>query len=465
METNHSFLQDLVDRPRESLSIELKRWIDPSQPEGIAKIVRALLALRNHGGGYLVIGFDDKLLQPDTEHAPIDVEAAFHVDTIQALVSKYASEPFEVAVHFVMREGQKYPILEAPVGIKVPVAARADLNLLQKKFIAVDDVYVRTLSSNNTPSTSRAGWKDWSHLIEVCLDNREADIGRFLRRHLGALSPDILDSLATSVRSGLQAKPSQAQVHGALLDDGYARYSQLVRERKLSLPPFGTWQVSLSLVGIVPPHSANQAFLNLLASSNPNLTGWPVWLDTRNFSDQSAHPFVANGAWEYLSALVNVGWLNHVDFASFNPKGTFYLLRALEDDISGSDRAPKPMTALDFGLPVVRTVEAIAVGLAFARAMGCDSATTTLSFAFRWTEIKSRNLVSWANVRRHMSPGRVAYQDSLTSFVDVPAETPLSSLAEYVNRAVKPLFEVFQGFELGQNVIEDVTRQVISRSL
>jgi hypothetical protein len=41
----------MVERAGESLSVELKRWIDPDQPEGIAKIVKAALALRNHGGG------------------------------------------------------------------------------------------------------------------------------------------------------------------------------------------------------------------------------------------------------------------------------------------------------------------------------------------------------------------------------------------------------------------------------
>ena len=40
-----SQIQALVDRPTESLSIELKRWIDPDQPEGKAKIVKAALAL------------------------------------------------------------------------------------------------------------------------------------------------------------------------------------------------------------------------------------------------------------------------------------------------------------------------------------------------------------------------------------------------------------------------------------
>jgi hypothetical protein len=67
-----------VERPGEKLSVEIKRWIDPDQPEGIAMIIRAALAPRNHGGGYLVIGFDNKTLQPDQNNVPSDVRALFH---------------------------------------------------------------------------------------------------------------------------------------------------------------------------------------------------------------------------------------------------------------------------------------------------------------------------------------------------------------------------------------------------
>ena len=100
-----SRIQALVDRPTESLSIELKRWIDPDQPEGEAKIVKAVLALRNCGGGDLVIGFDNDTREPDQNNVPPNVKTAFHIDTIQALISKYASESFEVSVEFPEREG------------------------------------------------------------------------------------------------------------------------------------------------------------------------------------------------------------------------------------------------------------------------------------------------------------------------------------------------------------------------
>jgi hypothetical protein len=48
--------------------------------------VRAALVLRNHGDGYLVIGFDNKTLQPDRNNVLSDVEAVFHEVDLQICI-------------------------------------------------------------------------------------------------------------------------------------------------------------------------------------------------------------------------------------------------------------------------------------------------------------------------------------------------------------------------------------------
>lgn len=83
-------IRALIARSGESLNAEIKRWLDPSGVAGIAKIVKATFALRNRNGGFLVIGFNDETLEPDLANAPTDVRGAFHQDTIQALISRYA---------------------------------------------------------------------------------------------------------------------------------------------------------------------------------------------------------------------------------------------------------------------------------------------------------------------------------------------------------------------------------------
>ena len=56
-----SDLNDLIEIPRETLEIELKKWLDLSEPVVRANIARHLAALANYGGGYLVFGFEDDL--------------------------------------------------------------------------------------------------------------------------------------------------------------------------------------------------------------------------------------------------------------------------------------------------------------------------------------------------------------------------------------------------------------------
>jgi|SRR5208337_2993219 len=179
-------IDDLVTRPTESLNVEIRRWINPDEAEGAAKIARAALAIRNRNGGFLIIGFDDETLQPDAGNEPGDVRAAFHIDKIQGIVSRCASELFEIAVGFGERDGVEHPVIVVPDGVRVPVAAKADLmNASRKTLIRLGDVYFRTLASNGTVSTAAARPSDWRDIMEICFDNREADIGRFLRRHLG----------------------------------------------------------------------------------------------------------------------------------------------------------------------------------------------------------------------------------------------------------------------------------------
>jgi len=53
----NSLFEDWLINPRESLDLEAKRWLDLNDVESQGNIAKALIALENHGGGYLVVGF------------------------------------------------------------------------------------------------------------------------------------------------------------------------------------------------------------------------------------------------------------------------------------------------------------------------------------------------------------------------------------------------------------------------
>lgn len=469
MDIDLSKIQSLVDRPSESLAVELKRWIKPDSSVGKAKIARAVLALRNFNGGYLVIGFDDKTLKPDTENVPDDVRAEFHIDKIQKIIGRFASEPFEISIVFPERDGQIYPVLVIPSGVITPVAAKSDMELdtdkqEKKKLISTGDIYIRSLRSNNTPSTCPAQWGDWPNIMNICFDNREADIGRFLRRHMSSVTPEIIRELATTVVTELGSKLTKEELLHDYLKDSKERYAKVVKERGYDFPKHGSWEVALIISGDVPTHSVNQDFINLLNSSNPQYSGWPIWADTRRFGPED-QPYVYESTWEAFIDHHVDSWFRGIDFIRLDPRGKFYQYRALEDDFADTKHGPEPLTVLDFGIPIYRTAESIAVGLAFSKAMGCGLSSTTLLFAFRWSGLSGRVLSSWAQ-RGWMGgpPQKEAYQDELSNFISFPLDIPLSAISEYVYQGVKPLFEIFNGFTLGKSTVEEITRRCIERS-
>ena len=91
-----------------------------------------------------------------------------------------------------------------------------------------------------------------------------------------------------------------------------------------------------------------------------------------------------------------------------DPKGDFYLLRLLQDDFA--DKAERGK-ALDAILVVLRTAEAIAVGLSVVKGLGWPAEGTKLGFGFRWTKLSGRELSCWTNPMVGILPNHVADDD------------------------------------------------------
>lgn len=466
MALSNDQISNLVREPHESLSIEIKDWIDPDSPEGITKIVRAAIAMRNNDGGFLLIGFKNETGLPNLENVPEDVIKSFHVDKIQGYVSKYASETFEVTLYYPEIEGKKFVVIESHSGVRSPVATKSCLEKAGKKFIQIDKVFIRSLNSNNTPSTTEANWKDWPQIIEKCFENREADVGRFLRRHLTNVASNDLRDLFHSIFENHNFSPkNNKDLLIKFLDDSHERYKTSVIEKNIiDMPSHGSMEVGFFINLEEKKFGLDQDFLNLIASSNPSYTGWPVWLDSRNFRNTRSIPFVNDGYWEALIVSLEKSWRDHIDYWRIHPEGKFYLYRALEDDIVFEDRGPEPFEALDFGLIILRVAECVAVALEFAKSMGCNE-NSDINFIFRWSELKGRRLCSWSNPNRHLSLERKAYQNQVVSELNLPVNTAKSAISGYVQRIVDELFSIFDGFKVSQNVTDDLVRKLIERKL
>jgi hypothetical protein len=463
-------IDGLLAAPSENLNVEIKSWFDPDKPTGQAKFIKATFALRNRNGGYLIVGIDNNTLRPTSvDEIPSDCRRAFNVDNLCGIVSKYASIPFEVFIGTGTIDSQECYVIKVPEGVRCPVAVKADLldpSSPGKHLLQNGDVYFRTLRSNGTPSSARASYQDWPDIVDVCFENRDADFGRFLRRHLGGDGAIRLSEALSAALPRLNNQKSLEKSCMETLDQGKHRLLEQISKRRLtteqeSILKRGSWSVAL----VVDPPRDNalptQEFFNTVSSANPRLTGWPAWLDSRGFRDKGANLVVADNGWEAL--IFGSIWepsIDHFDFYRFDPTGKFYLFRILQDDLNSKIT---PGSVLDPILVVLRVAEVIAVGLSIVNMLGWDE-DSNLGFAFKWEGIGNRALSTWASPGVYIST-RHSHQESVSSFVEVPLSTPLAAIAPYVEEAVKNLVILFDGFVLPSSIIESWIQKLIERRL
>lgn len=462
-------LARLLHRPTESLNVETKTWIDPREAEGKAKLIKAVFALRNRNGGTFVMGFNDSTLDPDPCLLKGDLRETFHLDKIQGLVTKFASEPFEIEVDCLARGDALHPVIVIPEGVRVPVVVKTNLmasNGGGQKLLSEGDVYFRTLLANGTPSSAKIRAGDYRELLEICFENREADIGRFLRRHLGGPERNaVFGALFPS-------KPTPENILktrcAALIARGDKAFEVENAERAVTQsalwmpnPPL-TMRVGLCLDPSKGEVAPTQDFLRNFFSGNPNYTGWPIWLDTTRSGNPLSRPKVKGGAWQSF-VLELEAHSPHSDFMLLDPCGDFYLRRVMQDDLRRPTAKDDPR--LDVRLMLYRVAEVFAVGLAVARSCGWTEQSLA-GFDIRWIGLAGRSLGAWANpLSWDSTSSETSHDGEAGSFTVVSLETPATAIAPCVANAVAPLFSAFEGYVAQTPLIEECVRRLLERRM
>jgi hypothetical protein len=454
-------LQSLVERPRETINIELKSWIDPKSPGGEQKIARAALALRNQNGGWLVIGFNDKTGSPDPVPAGVNVRLKYHTDEIQKIVSRYASHPFVIEAHFAETGGVEYPVIRIPAGFKTPVVCKADLlakglDGKERFLLRAKDIYVRTVDTNHTVSSALGNGRDIEELVERCFQNREADHTALLSKTFQAIPsvtlPAIFRAIGAVSETGLEALVG----FETIFDKGEERYSAAMAGRAAYHHFQGFLNIALVIQGLTKTWEPNFDFLRTLRIANPELTGWPIWLIGDSFPNQDMQPYFLHDTYEqYIYLQADAIRRGHLDFAIFDPKGRFFLRRAFEDDL-GVDGV-KGAKTIEVYIQAWRIAEALAVGRAFANALGASS-ETTLSFAFRWSGIKNRHIDLWAHPGAEFMSAQTSRQDSVQCEVNIAASANDEELIARTIDALQKLVLPFGDVRIPRQFLSDRLR-------
>lgn len=517
-------LDEIVADPTERISVELKRWLDLSDQEHVAKIIKSAAALRNSNGGYLVIGINDDG-QPHRDGVPERWEEIYEAETVQQIVANNLAPAFEVEVINSQSAGSPCVAIKVPAGAISPVCMRKDFKDSEGTILlSRHDVYCRTLDANGTYSSARPSPGDWERIMRACLDNRETDIARFLTRnfssdriraiarwlrHVG-LSDDLRVSTSNSEFPSVPVpnfnQPTalpELETDAPMTDDqanlsillneadedvhfdedfsfsnpvqlpagssavrmcrknGLRQYNSAIEVSTLSVPMHGSWEVAAVINGNPTETLPTQTFLNLVTGANPSYTYVPMWTSGRGSKANLAQPYVMDNGWQSL-LLASPAALN---FWRAEPRGFFYLYRSLEDDMSLSRDKPKSLTKLEFTLQIIRMTDAIAVLLAIANILPMRTHAQAIEILFHWRGLAGRELSNWANLTRSLPPGMMARQDECSTSIVISIDATKIAVAAFVFQATRKLFSLFDGMVFEEAIIEDIANGVFERKL
>lgn len=234
-------LSYLIDNPQETLGVELKAWLDLSNPVHRANIARHICAMANYGGGHIVFGFDDNL-SPSEDAG---VASTYNRDSISAIVKRYLTPPIQCAVHLIRnRSGADFAVIVVPGHGRMPVVAKADgpQDRGRPQGILQGVHYIRQQGPESAPITVN----EWGPLIRRCLVyDRESllqDISSLVQPRLGTSSGayerlDSWDERTNQRFIGLVSEPPSIDWRVPLIENSYRLSYTIVRDPNESIPP------------------------------------------------------------------------------------------------------------------------------------------------------------------------------------------------------------------------------------
>lgn len=162
-------LERLILFPAETLEVEYKDWLDLKSKPHKAKLAKELIALANHGGGHVVLGFSDPEMEPQPKPADYDYVTNDHINSI---VASYADPPFHCGLEMV----NDHLVISVPAGVTIPIRAKKGS---EGKEIVKDLYYTRRPGPNSEPPQSGL---EWDELLRRCIANREGEMEILVRR-------------------------------------------------------------------------------------------------------------------------------------------------------------------------------------------------------------------------------------------------------------------------------------------
>jgi len=433
-------LQPLVSEPREDLAAEYKAWLDLSTNEHKAVFAKAAIALANHGGGYIIIGFTDDGPQLEAVARPAAIPEVSQ-DAVNAAIHRFATPEFHCQLYNVPHPATNviHPVIVVPGNMTEPVMSKRDC----VNVIAQNRCYIRKPGPRSEePQTA----EEWRALLRRCvLAGRE----------------DMLEAIRSIVSGRVDPTPlppdAQAQLH-AFCEAARARSVELtdtLPEGAAGRFPLGFYEMSFSLVGAQPAPNLVELQNRLETARRIKLTGWSVFLSmgTPEWAPYPHEDFVEAWVGRPVARERNLEDAAHADFWRASRDGKLYTIRGYAED-GLPERVPAGR-AIDITLPVWRVGE----GLLFAaRLAETFDDVEAIAIECRFTGLNNRFLTSLSGDRAIFND-RVSHTDEVVLRGQATLDQIRDNLTEVMHQLLVPLYERFDFFPVSRELVEtELTR-------
>ena len=436
----------LID-PNEDLSFEYKAWLDLGSNHGKATLAKAVIAMANADGGYVVIGYNE---EGDTLRSVPRPEAIREItqDLVNAAIQRFAAPALHVRMEVIAnaRTGVHHPVIVVPSTAMTPVMALRDCeNVLRQAR-----VYVRQPGPRSEePRTV----EEWRTLLDRCVRRSRSSMLDAIRAIVegrveeGVAAPGLEDRLVAFF------KASRGR-HDALLDA-----TQLPADAVARMP-LGRYEIGFAFEGAEQAPSLANLRQRIDLAHRVKLTGWPTFLV---MTRRELEPYPADGGIEAWLGRPGIEYFlkedaAHSDFWRIVPEGMLYTRTGYDED--GTPDRATPGTAFDLVLPIWRVGEA----LLFARRLAATfEGVEGIAARVRWSGLEGRALRAMSGNRMRMSYDRVSRTSEVESTLMITTEQIDDNLPEVLHALVAPVYEAFAFYELPREIVEQELERLMRR--
>ena len=431
-----SRIDSLVSHPREDLSAEYKCWLDLRKNEHKANLAKAAIALANHGGGFIVLGFLEDGANLRSQPCPPQLE--IKQDAVNSAIIRFADPEFHCEVHYVenKQNGVKHPVVTVP-GSKVPVMAKRGCDGAIRKHRC----YIRKPGPRSEEPQSGA---EWRHLIDRCVrENRS----------------DMLDSIRAIVLGTSEPPAPSPDAFAELFsfcDESRKRWEELVKplpEGAAARFPHGYYEMAFSPIGAVPAGNLTELRNRLAEAHRTKLTGWVPFLDWEQ------RPYGQSiESWPGGDSRVTDDDPSVCDYWRATPDGNLYTIRGYTEDglLHYSDGS-----VIDVTLPVWRVAESV---LFAGRLAETFAGVSSIAVRCRFSGLNGRKLTSIDRRRPSVIfTSRTSMTDSFEENTIIPASQVRDNIVEIAHRLLAGMYELFDFFELQEDFVKEEIGEMLKR--